>query len=95
MSSIVSAYATEPPGIIYQSQVSIITQSLTQLSIAYQQPENTGGLPILAYWVTVSNDQDNFNTESVPFNNGVLLTYTQTIIEPGNEGTNYRFKIAA
>jgi hypothetical protein len=30
-----------------------------------------------------------------PINNGLSLTYTMTVTEPGNEGNIYRFKVAA
>jgi len=51
-------------------------------------------MPILKYWVKVSTGTD-FEIESAPVNNGVSLTYTLPITQPGNEGKNFRFKVAA
>jgi hypothetical protein len=94
MSLPIVGYAGEIPGIIRQDQLYIVKRSLTELSIAYDEPDNTGGHPILHYWIKVQSGDD-FETESVPFDNDVSLTYVKSITQPGNEGKNFRFKVAA
>ena len=87
-------YAGEIPGVIRQDQLYIVKRSLTELSIAYDEPDNTGGHPILHYWIKVQSG-NNFETETEPIDNGVFLTYDYSINQPGNEGKNFRFKVAA
>ena len=46
------------------------------------------------YWIIVQSGDD-FEIESAPVDNGVFLVYTLPISQPGNEGKNFRFKVAA
>jgi Fibronectin type III domain len=94
MSLPIVTYAGEYPGIIRQDQVRITQQSLTALSIEYDEPENTGGLPILKYWIKVYNG-DELDVEVDTIDNGLSMTYTYAVTQPGNEGKRFRFKVAS
>jgi hypothetical protein len=61
--------------------VSVSLQSSTLLSIAWNAPADTGGLPILQYWVMTDNGNFVYNA---PIANGLTLTYSLTVPEPGN-----------
>ena len=94
MSLPIVTYAAEYPGILRQDQVLIAKQSLNELKIDYTTPDNTGGLPILRYWVKVYNGV-NLDLELASVDNGLSLSYTYAVTQPGNEGKYFRFKVAA
>jgi hypothetical protein len=52
--------------------VSVSLQSSTLLSIAWNAPADTGGLPILQYWVVTDNGSFVYNA---PIANDLTLTY--------------------
>ncbi len=74
--------------------MTIAKQSLTELKIDYTTPDNTGGLPILKYWVKVFNGV-NLDIEIATVDNGLALSFAYPVTQPGNEGKNFRLKVAA
>jgi len=90
LTSAVAGIAGALPGKITSIEKTL--QSQTTLTITYAAPSETGGLSITRYWVQTDNADF---TYSAAVDNGVLLTYSKTISQPGNEGKIYRFKVAA
>jgi hypothetical protein len=78
MSAPILTYAAELPSMLRQDQVSIGLQSLTALTINYEQPDSTGGLPILKYWVQIYNGVE-LDLLLATVDNSLALTYTETI----------------
>ena len=81
LSPILNAVAAALPSQIMQVSVSL--QSSTLLSITWDTPSDSGGLPILQYWVMTDNADFVYNA---PLGNGLSLTYSLTVAQPGNEG---------
>lgn len=74
--------------------VQIKDQSREALSISWDGLTfvQAGGLPILNY-VVISDNADFIYT--APVLNGLSLVYTKVILQPGNAGKTYRFRVAA
>lgn len=70
-------------------------QSQNLLSIGWQAltSEQSGGLPVLNY--LIKSDSSDFVYGETPIENGAVTTYSKIIAQPGNEGSIYRFRIAA
>ena len=88
-SDILTTTASAVPGKI--TSVLIALQSQTSLSIKWSQPDLTGDLPFTAYYVR--HDLSDFILGS-PINNGLVKTFTLPVVQPGNEGKYFRFRIA-
>jgi len=88
-SDIIATTASAIPGKI--TSLSILLESQTSLQIGWQQPEVTGDLPFTEYLVR----HDNSDFELVaPISNGLSTTFTLPVVQPGNEGKIYRFRVA-
>ena len=62
------------------------------MTITWSPPQNTGGLPIIKYWVI---SEDPSYTLSPALSTGLVTTYTLNVVQPGNEGLAFKFKVAA
>jgi len=88
-SDVLVTTASEIPGKILT--LFIVLESQDALTIGYAAPPQTGDMPLTKYLVV--SDDSNF-VMGTPEDNGLDLTFTKAITQPGSEGKIYRFRVA-